>query len=179
MEHHKFTEKEKKFLTNNISKYTYEELTEKFNIEFGTKLRKHSISDMCCKRMNLKRNCNSGRFLKGNIKKQLPVGTIRQSSNGTTYIKVFDSSLSYISGYKEPFWKPLQKKIYEDVYGEIPHDKMIIFLDNNNLNFDIDNLYCIDRKISAMMASNRWYTNNKENTLTAIKYCELFYSLKS
>ena len=73
---------------------------------------------------------------------------------------------------------PLQKKIYQDAYGEIEEGKMVCFLDGNAENFDIDNLYPIDRKISAVMSANQWWTKDREHTLTAIKWCELHYALK-
>lgn len=84
-----------------------------------------------------------------------------------------------MSGYQEPYWLPLQKKIWIDHYGKVPKGKMVIFLDGDRNNFDIDNLYCIDRKISAVMASNNWYTSSREHTLTAIKWCELYYAMKT
>ena len=62
---------------------------------------------------------------------------------------------------------------------EIPEGYFVIFLDNNQMNFDISNLYCVNRKIHVIMSKNKWYTNNKENTLTAIKWCELYYVLKN
>lgn len=65
-----------------------------------------------------------------------------------------------------------------DHYGEVPDGKMVIFLDCNKENLDIGNLYCIDRKISAVLASNGWYSDNGELTLTAIKWCELFYAIE-
>ena len=109
-------------------------------------------------------------------KEQLPIGSIRKSQTGT-YIKVMEVKNQHISGYAEPYWLPLQKKIYQDVYGEIAPGQMVCFLDGNSKNFDIDNLYCIDRKISVIMSRNHWWTSNRENTLTAIKWCELHYAL--
>jgi hypothetical protein len=73
----------------------------------------------------------------------------------------------------------LQKKIYQDAHGEIAPGKMVCFLDGNPHNFDLDNLYPIDRKISAVMSNNRWWTDSKEHTLTAIKWCELYYAIKN
>lgn len=121
---------------------------------------------------------NNGKYEKKNEKEQCPIGTIRKTTNGVTYIKVKDSRLSFQSGYREPYWLPIQKKIWQDHYGEVPSGKIVIFLDGNHDNLDIENLYCIDRKISAVMAKNRWFTESREHTLTAIKWCELFYAMK-
>lgn len=173
----RFSGEEIQFIKENIDNYTYSELAELVSKKFNTHRNRNSISDLCSKRMKIPKSINKGQYREGNIKVQVPIGEIRKSSNGATYIKCLDSEQSHMSGYEEPYWKPLQKKIYENVYGEVPKGKMVIFLDCNRDNFDINNLYCIDRKISAIMASNKWYAKNKENTLTAIKWCELYYAL--
>ena len=82
------------------------------------------------------------------------------------------------SGYKEPDWLPLQKKIYQDAFGTVPKGRMVIFLDCDKTNFSLDNLYCIDRKISAQLAKNHWFSTDRNITLAAIKYCELRQVLK-
>lgn len=113
-------------------------------------------------------------------KEQLPVGTIRKSQTAT-YIKVLDvpeNDKHRRSGYKPPWWQPLQYKIYTDEHGSLPPDKFVIFLDGNTENFSLDNLYPIDRQISAVMSSNNWWSDKPQKTLTAIKWCELHYTLK-
>lgn len=175
-----YTREEEAYLKENYKNYnTYEDLTKSFNTHFNTCRKKTSIQEKCTKRLKLKGMQNPTAYKNGNLKNQCPVGTIRNDNNGCIYIKVIDSALSYQSGYREPYWLPIQKKIWIDCYGEVPEGKMVMFLDGNRKNLDIDNLYCIDRKISAIMASNSWYSNNKEQTLTAIKWCELFYALKN
>ena len=157
--HHHFTKEEKEFIKsifNNCS--SYNDLTTKFNEKFGLNLKSYSLSDLCCKRMKLKRN-----------------------KNGYIWIKVNDIHFEgKIDNKKYKInWMPKHKYIYEQHYGKIPEGYFIIFLDNNQMNFDISNLYCVNRKIHAIMSKNKWYTNNKENTLTAIKWCELYYVLKN
>lgn len=155
---------------------SYAELTDKFNSTFGTERNIGMIREKCTKRMGIKGMPNSSKYgIKP--KEQLPIGTIRKSQTGT-YIKVLNSDNVGISGYQEPYWLPLQKKIYQDAHGELAPGKMVCFLDGNPQNFDLDNLYPIDRKISAVMSNNRWWTDSKEHTLTAIKWCELFYAIK-
>jgi hypothetical protein len=174
-----YTKAEEDWLMENYDKHeTYEELTTELNKHFGNNRVSTSVREKCTKRLGLKGMENPTVYKKGNVKEQCPIGTIRKSSNGSTYIKVQDSACSYQSGYREPYWLPIQKKIWIDHYGEVPEGKMVMFLDGNRDNLDISNLYCIDRKISAVMASNGWYSENGELTLTAIKWCELFYTLK-
>lgn len=174
--YHIYTEAEIEWLRENQDKMTRAKLAEAFNEKFGASVGLYSISDICTKRLGLHRTVNDGCY-GARAKEELPIGTIRKSQTGT-YIKVKESQKSHGSGYNEPYWIPLQKKIYQDKYGEIEKGKMVCFLDGNTDNFDIDNLYCIDRRISAVMSSNQWWTNDREHTLTAIKWCELHYALK-
>ena len=51
-------------------------------------------------------------------------------------------------------------------------------LDMDVKNCEIGNLYPVNRKVNFMMAKNGWYQQDKELTLTAIKWCELFYAMK-
>lgn len=173
-----FTQEQETWLRDNFHRAgSYAELTEKFNSRFGANRNKSMISDKCNKQMGLTGMHNSSKY--GNKQKEeLPVGTIRRSQTGT-YIKVCSSVNGHFSGYKEPYWLPLQKKIFQDAHGKITPGKMVCFLDNNPENFDLDNLYPIDRKISAIMSKNRWWTQDKELTLAAIKWCELHYAIKN
>lgn len=175
----RYTKEQEMWLRSNVSKFdSFAKLTKEFNKSFDESRKVTSIQEKCNKGLKLKMNKNIGRYKEGNKKTQLPIGTIRKGGNGSVYIKVKDSYLSYQSGYEEPYWLPIQKKVWQDHYGDVPDGKMVIFLDGNRQNLDINNLYCIDRKISVVMAKNRWYTDNKDNTLTAIKWCELHYALK-
>lgn len=173
-----YTKEEEQWLRDKYGWYeTYDVLTQELNNQFGTSHAVSSVREKCTKRLGLKGMDNPTTFKQGNIKEQCPIGTIRKSSNGSTYIKVMNNELSFISGYREPYWLPLQKKIWMDQYGEVPEGKMVVFLDCNRENFDISNLYCIDRRVSAMLASNGWYTTDGELTKTAIKLCELHFAL--
>lgn len=156
---------------------SYAELTDKFNATFGTERKVPQIQEKCTKRLDLHGMPNPTVYGK-KPKEELPIGTIRKSATGT-YIKVVSSMNGHFSGYREPYWLPLQKKIWQDAYGELAPGKMVCFLDGNTQNFDLDNLYPIDRKISAVMSNNQWWTDSKEHTLTAIKWCELFYAIKN
>ena len=174
----RFTAEQEEWLRNHYFLVSsYQELTELFNERFGTNRGRSHISEKCTKGLRLVGMPNHGRYGKKE-KEQLPIGAIRKSQVGT-YIKVLDvPPKQHISGYAEPYWLPLQKKIYQDVHGEIAPGQMVCFLDGNSKNFDIDNLYCIDRKISAIMSANHWWSTDREHTLTAIKWCELHYALK-
>jgi len=161
---------------------TYKELARVVNEKFHNNRTTEQLRDKCTKYMGLKGHMKNMTTFAHKEKEQLPLGTIRRGQNGCTYIKVMDvpkDKAKCVSGYQEPYWLPIQKKIYQDAYGEIPSDKMVVFLDGNYENLSLDNLYCTDRKVSMILSSNRWWSENKELTLTAIKWAELFYTIKN
>lgn len=175
---HTYSEEERQFCLDNIKKFdSYKSFAKAFNEHFNSDISEGKLRDLCCKRLKSGIGKSKTCFKNGSRTRALPVGTIRKTSYGT-YIKVSDTLIGF-SGYKEPDWLPLQKKIYQDAFGAVPKGGMVIFLDCDKTNFSLDNLYCIDRKISAQLAKNRWYSNDKELTLAAIKLCELQQALKN
>lgn len=178
---HRYTEEEVAWLIANQDTMTRAKLTDAFNKKFGTSVSQYSISDKCNKNLKIHRSVNVTTFA-NTARNQCPIGTIRKSQT-LTYIKVKDVPVGVgidnkLSGYCEPYWMALQKKIYQDAHGEIGKDQFVIFLDGNTENFAIDNLYPIDRRISATMSKYGWWSKERESTLAAIKWCELYYTMK-
>lgn len=170
-------EQENWLLINYQAEPSYSHLTYKFNSKFSANRTVEQVREKCTKRLGLKGMPNPTQY--GRKKKEeLPIGTIRKSQTGT-YIKVCLVDNSGITGYPEPYWLPLQKKIYQDTYGDILQNQMVCFLNHNPEDFRIENLYAIDRKISAIMSSNGWWSEDAELTLAAIKWCELYYAIKN
>ena len=179
--YHNYTEEQIDWLRERQDTMTRAELAQAFNAHFGASVDRSSISDVCTKQLGLHRSVNVTTFAH-KTQRQIPIGEIRKSQTGT-YIKVKDVPVAIgknngLSGYREPYWTPLQKKIYQDAHGEIGKDQFVIFLDGNTDNFDLDNLYPIDRKISATMSKYGWWSKERESTLAAIKWCELYYATK-
>lgn len=173
----RYSNEEKQFLIANIRNVEYfQELAVALNLEFGTHRSTEQVRNQCNKQLHIVIQKNSDRY-GDRPKEQLPVGTIRKSTNHCTYIKVLDSAQSYSTGYKEPWWKPLQKKIYEDAYGPVGN-KLVVFLDCNKENFDLSNLYAVDKKITTRLAQNGWWSTDPNITLAGIKLCELLEVLK-
>jgi hypothetical protein len=177
---HVFNDTEKEWLKLNIDKGTYEEIATLFNTAFGTNVSKQSISDVCTKRMHLRKSENKGNFCSHQERKKLPVGTERKY-NGYWHIKVDDKYHEGITTRRlfAENWKLKQVYVYEQAHGKIPDGSIVVFLDNDNENFSLENLYCIDKKILSVMNSNSWFKKDPSLTLTAIKWCELFYAIKA
>ena len=62
--------------------------------------------------------------------------------------------------------------------GMPPEGYNIIFLDGDRTNFDKNNLYAVNGKVLREMSKKKWWSTNPELTLAAIKWCELFYTIK-
>lgn len=178
MAKNRYSKEESEWLVKNLNNYSdYTQLLLSYNKLFP-KRTKASLETYCRDTLRVFRK-NSGKFGKDKLKGELPLLTERKTDKAT-YIKVQLVGNSRIKSYAEPHWLPKQKYIYEKFYNtKVSKSCFIIFLDGDNNNFDISNLYCIDRKISAIMAKNKWYTNNLEHTLVAIKWCELYFVLKN
>lgn len=181
MRKHRYTPEQDEWLRQHIEHCdSYRQLTEMFNEHFGVSVGKYSISDRCIKQLHIHRNANSGIFQKGEQRaKTYRIGDERVH-NGYVWVKVNDiqhSGKITMKQFKEN-WMPKQRYVYEQHHGKIPDGHIVVFLDSNSMNFSPDNLYCIPRRINAIMNQNHWFTTERENTLTAIKWCELYYALK-
>lgn len=63
--------------------------------------------------------------------------------NGEVFVIVSDDiSIPYVKRRV-----PKRRVVWEQHFGPIPKTHMVIHLDGNKLNCDIDNLYCIPKKI--------------------------------
>lgn len=176
----RYTKEQLLWIESNLNSYqTYIDMAKAFNSIFSESRTDQAISNTATKRLKLNRKFNSGQYSEKNKKEELPLGSIRDCGNGTTYIKVklVGNQRPKFTGYQEPYWKPIQKKIYEDAYGEIKGNEMVIFLDCDNKNYSLENLYCIDRRISAIVAKNKWYSKNPDITLNGIMYAKLILKL--
>lgn len=138
------------------------------------------------KPVNKSKMQNSGKFKTGqkSCRGELPIGTIRRSSTGDVYIKVKLCNGENTHGvgshnYKEPWWKPLQKKVWEDNFGEVPEGYMVCSLSGNKGETDPNLLCLLDRRGSARMAKNGWWdADHPEIRRTAAAWCNLYYTVK-
>ena len=181
---HYYTAEEDEWLRQHISSCeTYNHLTEMFNEHFKENVKSQSISDRCIKMLHIYMGRNKGQFTKGHgncpCPKNHKLGA-EIERGGYIFVKYNNvrhtGKISY-QNMKEN-WVPKQRYVYEQYHGSIPKGYIVVFLDNDKNNFSPENLYAIPRKINAIMNQNKWFTSNRENTLTAIKWCELFYALK-
>ena len=157
------------------------ELTEKFNSVFEQKRTLQAIKGMKNYRFPNHHYGHSGGKKKGKgfSVTARPVGSERVVG-GYTYIKIGNKPISknFTTSDIRENWVQKQRYIYETQRGKIPPKHTVVFLDGNRENFDIENLYCVHRRIIVTMGRNGWWSDNPQITLTAIKWCELHFALK-
>lgn len=174
-----YTQKEKKWVEENFHRFRFvKDLIAEFYKVFHKKVTRYGIGYMYRTHLGKKL---FDQYAISEKEKQLPVGSEIKTGYGTIYVKQmlipFDVK-TQDKRYKYPYWVEKKRMIYESHYGEIPPDSFVIFLNGNHDDYNIENLYCVNRKIQALMAQNNWYTTDREHTLTAIKCCELMQALK-
>lgn len=179
---HKYTAEEDNWLRENIDRYTYPELTKRFNALFGTSVK--SVSDRCLKGLHIHKSVNPGDCKKGERRctNMLPVGTERIWDR-SVWVKISDEvndcqNRRMPTKREDRNWKRKDVMIWESENGAVPAGYLIIHLNMDATNCEIQNLYCVSRKVNFMMNKNGWYKPDRDLTLAAIKWCELFYSLR-
>lgn len=195
-----YTKEQEQFIVENFYGISRKELTERFNKKFNTNKSVLAIKSWC---NNRGLNCgNDGRFKDGNVSWQTGLSKEEYKSHFTkeSYkrsIKPIIDKRVYEIGdtilrHGEPYViistdenvvldKRIQTKrryIYEKAYGKIPPKHRIIHLDGDKSNLELDNLYCIPSKYIPTINKNHWLTDSRDHTLTAIKWCELYYAIK-
>ena len=70
-----------------------------------------------------------------------------------------------------------KRVIWKDAYGEIPNNSCLIYLDGDKRNCTLDNIACVPLLWMRVLNQNGWLNGNKEVTITALKWCELHYSI--
>lgn len=163
---HKYTKAEYKFLEEHRKNMDINQLTSAFNKKFNTSLSGKQLTKVC---RGHKWYCNLS-LSKLNSKDLVLGRTVKQGRGRIFELILKDGKRVFVDK---------KRLIYEQSNGcKLKQNHLIVFLDGNKNNYEPENLYCVDRKINLMMSCNNWYTNKKEHTLTAIKLCELYFSIK-
>lgn len=172
---HTYTPEEDEWLTDNYQNYAWNDLSKEFAKVFNIQVTGNGLRNHCRDTLNLKRE-NSHVVIRN---KKYKVGDEVEYNNGYIYVKVKEyqrDENGWSNKKARECWKSKQTIIWEKHYGQVPDDCQIIFLNNNKEDFRIENLYCIKKQNLIYMIRNKWFSDNPEITLTAIKWCELMYA---
>ncbi len=171
--HHPFTKEQDEWLMeHNLEFPNYDVLTEAFNTTFKTNKTSRGIQCHCLRTLKL----ISGRqaYKKGHRTwNHMPIGHEYAHQSGYVYVKVRNT------GIKNKDYVAKHRILWEQYHGcKVPDGHMIVFLNSDSSDFSKENLYCVSRKIGRLMNTNHWFTESREHTLTAIKWCELFEAIQ-
>lgn len=166
-----FSPEQEKFITDNYPQLGGEQTTALFNATFNTN---RSLRSIMGKARNLGVRV-SDTTVEANRKfvRRVPVGTIRPDNNGFLRIKLGCDKCNSSSG-----WVPYQRYIYEQNYGPVPKGYKVIFLDNNNKNFDPSNLMAVPASYCALMAKLKLKSNFSDVSKAGVLWCDLYTALK-
>lgn len=186
----RYTEEQEEWLKENCSNYpVFADLVKAFNSTFNLNKSHASLTSKCqslgIRLSDSSRRINSGNFKKG-IKygaEECPIGTIRlNKQTNLCYIKVKlcngQTNREHGHNYREPFWKMLQNKIWEDNYGAIPEGYIACSLTNDPLEQNIENIALIDKRGKCIMGRREWWSDNAKFTNTAVQWCNLYFVAK-
>lgn len=168
------------FIMQHAHSMTIPQLTEMFNAHFMTNITRGAMQHIC-ERKSIFPDRKGLKMVAGEknpFSPTLPIGS-ETISAGKVYVKVADNpTISSKSSFGDNGnWLQKNRYVYEQRHGKIPEGYLLVALDGNRNNFDPDNFYAVPRRIGMILGANKWFSNNRELTLTAIKWCELFYAL--
>lgn len=178
-----YSEDEELWIINNASNYINSvDMANDFNIMFKKQIKSGALNKKLHALLpDFNFGHSGGRKVgEGFTVMAKPIGSER-FTGGYWFIKINNKPISknYSTEDLRTNWVAKHRYIWELVNNKkVPKGHKVIFLDGDRNNFNSDNLYCIPMKIHAMMIRNDWFTDNRENTLTAIKLCELQFALK-
>ncbi len=156
-----YTPKMLEWLESNQAGISRQELTDRFNKQFGMSVGYGSIKNLCARKKwvsgitgHMKKGgtpwnkgvkgymgANATSFKKGQkVHNHKPVGSERIcNKDGYVLVKVAEPKK----------WKGKHIVVWESVNGKMPKGHCIRFLDNDQTNCDISNLVCISRAVHA------------------------------
>lgn len=163
----RFSEEQLEWLKQNYPYQPIKETTNLFNAYFNDNKSEGGIVGVA-KRLGLhvtkEIRAKAG---SNNAPKNLGIGSLRvQGGCKYLYIKVSNDI-----GAEN--WKLLHHHVYEQHYGPIPENHVVIFLDNNKYNCSIDNLKAIPRHWIGVLNGHKLKSDNPEITKSALLWCEI------
>lgn len=185
MAHHHYTDEQINWMVANRSGCIAPEFARLFNEKFKTEIKVTALTAVC-KRRNIAAG-RTGKFKKGQIPPNKGKFGVRNSpgsefkkGNRPRNTAPIGAEVIDKEGYlkiktAEPnVWKNKQIHIWEQHHGKTkPKNHAVLFLDNNNRNFAIENLQLISRNAHAICNKRGWSKEPPEIRRTLIAIAEL------
>ena len=140
-----------------IPNNTWKPITKAFNEKFNTNVRwealKRKASSLGVK---TETNRDENYTFHPKVRNQIGKEVVHKKRDGEQYIVV--KVANKFKGDKAN-WKLKHYVVWEEHFGKVPKDSVIIFLDGNTLNCDINNLRCVSKDIFKKVQGNRYTLN--------------------
>lgn len=160
-----YTDAEKEFLAQNATSMTFKELSDGLYRISGRRSHYISIGRYLTQTLGIKH---------GQLNKLAIGDETVNNFDGYVRVKISDDPNG---GGKNFVTK--QRVLYEQMHGvQLPDDYVVVFLNNDKRDFSKENLYAIPRRFLPFMTKNKWWSDDPTLTLTAIKWCEHYYTAK-
>lgn len=189
---HKWTDKEKEYLTQIYKKNDYDTILKMMNDKFECNFnRKQIISFMRRNKLKSEAIKNNGRFSKGmtpwnkglsympnNKETRFQKGNIPQCHREVGSERIIRDGYIEIKVAEPNVWDLKHRVIYREHYGEIPDGHNIIFADGNKMNFDIDNLIAVSKSEMLILNNNNLRFEDKELTKVGVNVAKVIDKAK-
>ena len=189
---HKWTDKEKEYLTQIYKKNDYDTILKMMNDKFECSFnRKQIISFMRRNKLKSEAIKNNGRFSKGmtpwnkglsympnNKETRFQKGNIPHGHREVGSERIIRDGYIEIKVAEPNVWDLKHRVIYREHYGEIPDGHNIIFADGNKMNFDIDNLIAVSKSEMLILNNNNLRFEDKELTKVGVNIAKVIDKAK-
>ena len=189
---HKWTDKEKEYLTQIYKKNDYDTILKMMNDKFECSFnRKQIISFMRRNKLKSEAIKNNGRFSKGmtpwnkglsympnNKETRFQKGNIPHCHREVGSERIIRDGYIEIKVAEPNVWDLKHRVIYREHYGEIPSEHNIIFADGNKMNFDIDNLIAVSKSEMLILNNNNLRFEDKELTKVGVNIAKVIDKAK-
>ena len=168
-----FSEEEDRWLSEHSRDGSYLEVAAEFNRVFG-QTRTPGVIKVHCNRalhVGFKNQKYSNSF-------QIGTEVIR---SGFVWVKVSNIHCEKSGKLTSSIvnWRQKSHIVWEQHYGSAPpEDYTIVFLNRDTKDCRIENLYAVSPRVMREMSKKKWWSTDRELTLAAIRWCELFYAMK-
>ena len=168
-----FSEEEDRWLSEHSRDGSYLEVAAEFNRIFG-QTRTPGVIKVHCNRA-----LHAG-FKNQKYSNSFPIGT-EVIRCGFVWVKVSNIHCEKSGKLTSSVvnWRQKSHIVWEQHYGSAPPEGYtIVFLNRDTKDCRIENLYAVSPRVMREMSKKKWWSTDRELTLAAIRWCELFYAMK-
>lgn len=168
-----FSEEEDRWLSEHSRDGSYLEVAAEFNRVFG-QTRTPGVIKVHCNRA-----LHAG-FKNQKYSNSFPIGT-EVIRCGFVWVKVSNIHCEKSGKLTSSVvnWRQKSHIVWEQHYGSAPPEGYtIVFLNRDTKDCRIENLYAVSPRVMREMSKKKWWSTDRELTLAAIRWCELFYAMK-